>query len=95
MAYFDAFNSGEAEVFSKFSRQHRTDESLARSSMEERLQGYRQTFEEWGRLRPLRFALTRPEELFVLVETDVGEMVFGFEVEPEPPHKLVSISVSY
>lgn len=92
-AYFEAFNSGDAEVYRRFTVENRTAESLAAGEMEDRLSAYRDSYEEWGELRPRRDVMTSPEELFVLVESKVGGMVFGFTVEADPPHRLVSISV--
>lgn len=94
-AYFEAFNSGEAQAFAEFTREHRTPESLLRSSMEERLESYRASAEEWGQLRVVHYAVTGPRKLYVQVRSDVGLMVFGFEVEAEAPQRLASISLSY
>ena len=93
-AYFHAFNSTDAEVYRRFTLENRTGESLAATDMEDRLASYRNFSDEWGELRPRRYVLSSPWELFVLVESRVGEMVFGFTIENAPPHRLVSISVS-
>lgn len=94
-AYFEAFNSGGVARFAEFSLRHRTEASLTGASMEERLAGYRQSLERWGRLEPLRYAVLDSYRIYVQARSDIGEMVFGFETETESPHRLTSISVSY
>ena len=94
-AYFEAFSSGDPEAYRRFTLEHRTKASLAAIPIEERLVDYRKSYREWGQLQPKQFVVTSPETIFVLVKSDIGEMVFDFTVETETPHVLASISVSY
>ena len=49
-AFIKAFNSGNAEKMRAFSETHRSKNALEARSMDERLEQYRQFFEDWGKL---------------------------------------------
>ena len=94
-AYFEAFNSGDPDAYRRFNLEYRTEEIVADRDMEDRLADYEASHDAWGRLDPRRYVSTSPRELFVLVESKIGTMVFGFTVQADPPHRLVSIAVDY
>ena len=92
-AYFEAFNSGDPDAYRRFTLEHRTPEAVEAMSMEERLEGYRSTWQEWGRLE-LEEHVAADGVLYVRATSRAGRLVFGFTAEPEPPHRLLAISVA-
>jgi D-alanyl-D-alanine carboxypeptidase len=93
-AYFRAFNSGDEQAMRDFFTSHLAPASLARRTMDERLQVYRQMRGEMEMLEVQRVLEARDSAITVLVRGKNGDwLTFGFEFEPQPPHKLLGIRV--
>ncbi len=67
---------------------------MVATPMAKRLSKYSQRREQWGRLELREYAVTGPQELFVLVDSTIGALTYTFTVAAEPPHKLSGISIS-
>jgi len=67
--------------------------SLATRGLEERLATYRDSHEKFGTLTLAAIEKSSPEEVeATLLAADLTRHRFVFKVEPEEPHRLVSVS---
>jgi CubicO group peptidase (beta-lactamase class C family) len=93
-AYIKAFNSGDEQTMREFFTNHLAPDSLARRSMDERMQVYRQMRGEMGTLELQRVVEAKESAIATLVKTNKGEWFnLGFEFEPQSPHKLLGLGV--
>jgi hypothetical protein len=89
--YLKAFNKDEAAM-RQFFKDELTEESLKKRSMEERISNYRMARAHWGTLTATEVLSSKPEEIRVKIASESGgEHQFTFAVQPDPPHKLLSI----
>ncbi len=95
-AYFEAFNSGNNEVMRAFIEMHHALSYLKSRPIEERLAAYQRLHGTFGRLIPLRVALSLELQLTLLVDaTKTGNaLVMRFQLEPGPPHRLAYLTLS-
>ena len=89
-AFFDAFNSGNDEIMQAFQEEYRARAYLERLPLDKRLARYERLRGIFGRLIPLRIALSLELQLTLLAdatETD-DVLVMRFQLEDEPPHRM-------
>lgn len=89
-AYFNAFNSGKNEMIQVFQEKYRALSYIERLPLDKRLKNYERLRGIFGRLTPLRIALSLELQLTLLAdaaETD-DVLVIRFQLEDDPPHRL-------
>lgn len=95
-AFFEAYGRGDDQAMESFERTFRAEKALKDRPVAERVQSWRKLHAEWGPLKAHKYIQAAPTELHVLVRAE-GEGVwksFRFETEPEPPHRLLGISIA-
>ena len=95
-AYVHAFNSQNDEQMKAFVTDYRPQSYIEERPMEERISQYHKLHDTFGTLSPLRTALSiDPQITFLARGSNVkGVLVFRFQVDEAPPHKIVFISTS-
>ena len=92
-AYVTAFNSGEAAM-RNFLTDNISDASLKQRPLEVRLPIYRQMKGEMGELTLQQIQENTNTSITALMHTKNGEwFLFTFELEQEPPHKIIGIRI--
>lgn len=90
--YLGAFNSGDAERMRAFLQEFAVPNPAR--SLDERVQGYRSMYQEIGFLRPLAVEGSSDTQLTLRARSAMqGELQLIFTVEPQAPHRLVSIQI--
>lgn len=90
--YLGAFNSGDPERMRVFLQEFAVPNPAR--SLDERVQGYRSIYEETGFLRPLGVDASSGTQLTLRARSALqGELQLIFTVEPQPPHRLVSVQL--
>jgi len=95
-AYFEAFNSGNNEVMRAFIEEHYALSYVKSRPLDERLAAYQRLHGTFGRLIPLRVALSLELQLTLLADaakTD-NALVMRFQLEAGPPHRLAYVTLS-
>lgn len=91
-AYITAFNSGDAEKMRAFFAANLSEESAKRRPMDDRLQAYRQMYNNLGGMEFKKVLKTEKSLLAILVKRTKGEwQKFEFEFTAEKPAKLNGI----
>lgn len=95
-AYFEAFNSGSSKRMQTFQEAYRATSYLEKNPLDQRLARYERLRGIFGKLTPLRSALSLEFQLTLLVDaTDTDDvLVMRFQLEDEPPHRLNSVRFS-
>jgi len=95
-AYVRAFNSQDDAQMEGFLRDYRPQSYLQERPIEERLGQYRRLHDTFGTLTPLRAALSLDLQITFLAKgSNVGGvLVFRFQVDEAPPHKLTLLTTS-
>ena len=89
--WVEAFSNSE-DAMREFIEDNQTEASLAKRSMEERIDTYHMLHERLGSLMFGSVVESSPEELTVaLLAEDASSNRFVFTVEEEPPHKLMMV----
>lgn len=96
-AYFDAFNK-DAAAMTAFIREHVAASSLAQRGIPERLEVYGEMKNDLDSLKQVAIVGERAtsNERTVVVKATAGTggtLTFTFRLEPEPPHKILSLGV--
>lgn len=95
-AYFDAFNSGDSELMLDFLEKYRSPAYLEDHPPEELLSAYERLRGIFGRVTPLRVALSMELQITLLAdasETD-NVLVIRLQQESDPLHYLAHITFS-
>jgi hypothetical protein len=88
-----AFSSGDSAMRDFYAREV-ARESVAKRDVQTRVERYRTLRERYGKLSFASVVESKPYELAVkLMATDASMHVFIFTVQPEPPHKLISVGI--
>ncbi len=91
--YLEAFNSGDADKMKDFFIANLSEESLRRRPIEERLQVYRQMFNNLGGIELKEVVAVAPNSISILTKRSKGEwQKFEFEFTLQPPIKLESVA---
>ena len=94
-AYISAFNSGDDAVMSAFESEHRAVSALRRRSIEDRVVQYRKLFHDVGTVQLAQVIDAGPPGLLAVVTTKKGELFdWSFEIETDPPYKLLGVRIS-
>ena len=95
-AYFEAFNSGDSRAMQAFAEAHYSTSYLERNPADKRLAGFEKLYGMFGRLTPLRIALSLPLQLTLLAgAAKTGNaLVLRFQLEATPPHRLAYVTIS-
>ena len=95
-AYFDAFNSGSAELMQAFQDQYRARAYLETRSLEKRMAHYERFRDLFGQLTPLRITFDLELQLTLLSRGTKTKdvLVLRFHLEDEPPHRLAYLTFS-
>ena len=89
----EAFSAGEPAMHAFLAREV-TAEGLAQRSMDDRLEIYRKNRRRFGTLKLASVTRSEPAELEVeLKASDGSEHTFVFNVQPAPPHKLLTVKM--
>ena len=92
-AYVGAYNSGESEMQAFFD-QNASADSLARTPIPVRIERYRMIHGDLGTIAVVRVLLAEPTSIRVLCRAERERWAaFEFQVDPQPPHKLVGIRI--
>ena len=96
-AYLEAFNSGDDDRMRDFTRRYRKESYLERNPIEGIIERYRTIHQAAGTLTPTRVLHSSDSELMLLVRGSraPGLAEVRFEVERQPPHKLVVFTIQY
>jgi hypothetical protein len=90
--WVEAFSKGEKAMRATLP-EILTPEGLAKTSMDERMKRYRDSYDRMGALMLLRIEKSEPGELVaILAASDFSETPFTFKVQTAPPYKLISVS---
>jgi CubicO group peptidase (beta-lactamase class C family) len=90
--YLGAFNSGDGERMRAFLQEFAVPNPAR--SLDERVQGYRSIYENTGFLRLLGVDASSEAQLTVRAQSALqGELQLIFTVEPQAPHRLVSVQI--
>jgi CubicO group peptidase (beta-lactamase class C family) len=90
--YLAAFNSGDPEQMRAFLQEFAVPNP--ERSLDERVQGYRSMYGELGFLRPLAVDGSSDTQLTLRMRSALqGELQMLFTVQPQAPHRLVSIQI--
>jgi hypothetical protein len=91
--WVEAFGTGEAAMRDFYTREM-SKESAAKRDVPTRVERYKQLRERYGKLSFASVVESKPHQLTVkLMSSDASTHVFIFTVQPEPPHKLVSVGI--
>lgn len=92
-AYVAAFNSGE-QAMRRFFAENVGAELLARRTINQRMDIYRDIKSEMGSIQLRRVVEASPWAITVLVQSQNGDWFeFGFQFEAEPPHRFAGLRV--
>ena len=94
--YFDAFNSGKKDMIQAFMEEHRALSYVETHPLDKRLAHYERLRGVFGRLTPLRIALSLELQLTLLADAAKTDdvLVMRFQLEDEPPHRLAYVTFS-
>ena len=91
--YLESFNSGDADKMKEFFTANLSKESLRRRPIEERLQVYRQMFNNLGGIELKEVLAVAPNSISILTKRSKGEWQrFEFEFTSQPPIKLLGVA---
>jgi YD repeat-containing protein len=95
-AYFDAFNTGNQQLMQSFFEDHYALSSLESHPLDRRLAHYKRLHDIFGRLTPLRIALSLELQLTLLADAAKTDnvLVMRLQLEEEPPHRLAYVTFS-
>lgn len=93
-AYIKAFNSGDEQLMRAFMANNISEASLKRRSIDERIQIYKEMHANMSTLELRSVLEAKADAVTVVLRTARGEWFeFGFEFEPDAPHKLLGLRV--
>lgn len=94
LAYFEAFNSGDAERMRAYFLRNLSETSLKQRSVEERLATFQQLKSDLGRVEIRRMEKNAVDNVILYGQSQNGEWLqYDFKFEPGPPHKLLTLRV--
>jgi len=94
LAYFEAFNSGDAERMRAYFLENLSETSLKQRSVEERLAVFQQLKADLGRVEIRRMEKKAIDNVILYGQSQKGEWLqYDFKFEPGPPHKLLTLRV--
>jgi tetratricopeptide (TPR) repeat protein len=95
-AYFDVFNSGDDDRMRSYLAQYKTDADLQERPLDQRIQQYHDSRNEWGTLTPTKVARQDQRQLTVLVRDSKADdgWVLHFQLGQSPADKLDFLTVS-
>jgi CubicO group peptidase (beta-lactamase class C family) len=93
-AYFEAFNSGDAEKLRAFEETYRSAAALNKRPVDQRVPRLLALREQTGNLTPAKVLKETPK-LIITVHAEKADMWANctFSIEEEAPHKLVSVAI--
>jgi CubicO group peptidase (beta-lactamase class C family) len=93
-AYFEAFNSGDAEKLRVFEQEYRAAGALEKRPIDERIPRLLRLREQTGRLEPAEITVDESHKLSVTARAEKADAWISctFAVEEEPPNKLISVT---
>jgi CubicO group peptidase (beta-lactamase class C family) len=90
-SYFKAFNSGDADVMRKYFESNFADTGVP---LEERVRRYDSIRKQVGKLELEEVKVTDRGEANAVARAANGDwLLYTFQFEPQPPHRIVGISV--
>ena len=94
-AYFEAFNSGDAEKLRAFELKYRSAAALEKRSADERVERLLALREQAGDLEPAKVLDEKPNSLTITARASKADMWVNctFSIEEEAPHKLISVAI--
>ena len=94
-AYFEAFNSGDADRLSEFEQAYRSAGALEKRSVEDRVARLLILIGQVGKLMPAAVTVETSNSLSITAHADKAGMWVNctFSLEEETPNKLVSIAM--
>lgn len=93
-AYLKAFNSGDEQLMRAFFAENVSQAALARRSVDERVGVYREMRANMEAMELRRVISAKTDAVTVLIQTKKGQWFeIGFQFEPDPPHKFLSLHV--
>ncbi len=94
LAYFEAFNSGDAKRMRAYFLENLSETSLKQRSVEERLAVFQQLKADLGRVEIRRMEKKAIDNVILYGQSQKGEWLqYDFKFEPGPPHKLLTLRV--
>lgn len=95
-AFFEAFNTGDADAMRAFELKHRTARALEERPVEDRVEQYRMLYEEWGKLRVLNVVERSEQDISITARAEKAGagLEFQFDLEAPPSNKLIVIRIT-
>ncbi len=94
-AYFEAFNSGDADRLSEFEQTYRSAGALEKRSVADRVERKLTLIGQVGKLTPAAVTAETSNSISITAHADKAGMWLKctFSLEEETPHKLVSVAI--
>ena len=93
LAYIEAFNSGKDDKMKEFFSANLSEESISRRPLVERLEVYRQMFNNLGAIEMKEVLAVASNGISILTKRSKGEWQrYDFEFTSQPPYKLNGVA---
>lgn len=94
-AFFEAYNAEGEQPLRAFEAKYRAKSALAKRATEDRIKQYKDLRGKWGKLTVDGVFLSKDYDIHigVLAEKTDEFLRFRFELEPEPPHGLLAVTI--
>lgn len=94
-AFFQAYAAGTDEAVRAFEATHRAESALKRRSIDDRIRQYHELRADWGALTIGQLVVASERDVSVIVHAERPDewLDFRFELEKEPPYKLLAIAI--